>query len=331
MSRKRSGFTLIELLVVIAIIAILIGLLLPAVQKVREAAARTKCQNNLKQIGLAMHNYESTNSSLPPGDAVTGNNGTWAHYLLPYVEQDNLAKQYANLGASMGGTAPNWTATTHNGQPVGNLQVTQTAVATYTCPSDPNAGGSKVTIGGVPLGYGNYAVNFGNTHRTQNKAGRDPFAAAIRPQFAGAPFTFTFYNGSATKAHKPTTVAFGGVSDGLSNTLFAAEILQGVSTASLFEYRGCLWFGPGGEFTTFATPNSSTPDTIQFANYCNNLPAQGLPCVQGADWALAARSKHTGGVNAVMGDGSVRFVPNSVNPQTWSLLGSSQDGLVIPE
>jgi prepilin-type processing-associated H-X9-DG protein len=120
-------------------------------------------------------------------------------------------------------------------------------------------------------------------------------------------------------------------SDGLSNTLFAAEILQGVSTASVSEYRGCVWFGPGGEFTTFATPNSSTPDTIQFANYCNNLPQQGMPCTQGADWALAARSKHSGGVNAVMGDGSVRFVTNSVNPQSWSLLGSSQDGLVIPE
>lgn len=324
MRRNRPGFTLIELLVVIAIIAILIGLLLPAVQKVREAAARAKCQNNLKQIGLAMHNYESTNSTLPPGDAVTGGSGTWQHYILPYLEQQPLFGLYVNLGNSNGTGTPNYTATTYLGQPIGNLTVAQTKLSILTCPSDPNSGAGKPQGGGVDFGFSNYAVNFGNTHRTQDKAGRNPFTLAIRPNFAGAPFT---YRNSGTT---PITVKFGGITDGLSNSLLAAELLQGVSILpSITEFRGFAWFGPGGEFTTFTTPNSSNPDTIQFANYCNNLPAQGLPCTQGADWALASRSKHTGGVNVVLGDGSVRFITNSINPQTWSLLGSTQDGLVM--
>ena len=333
--RRRSAFTLIELLVVIAIIAILIGLLLPAVQKVREAAARAQCQNNLKQLGLGCHNYEGVNNALPPGDAVTGGNGTWAHYLLPYIEQQSLFNLYSNLGGMNGVTTPNYTATVDaSGNPIGNLQITQTRLKTYVCPSDPNVSAPKPTgSNGVAFEFGNYACNFGNTHRNQNKA-RDPFAAAIRPTFAGAPFGYTAFNGTASpmKAHKPVAFTFGSIQDGLSQTLLLAEILQGVSILpTTTEYRGFLWYGPGSEFTTFTTPNSSTTDYSQFANYCNNLPAQGLPCQLGADWALAARSKHTGGVNAVLGDGSVRFFTNSIAPVTWSLYGSSQDGQVISE
>jgi prepilin-type N-terminal cleavage/methylation domain-containing protein/prepilin-type processing-associated H-X9-DG protein len=327
--RRARGFTLIELLVVIAIIAVLIGLLLPAVQKIREAANRMTCSNNLKQLGLAVMNFENTYSRLPPGDANVGAHGTWQHYLLPYIEQQNLYGLYVNLGGAPYGVAgtpapPTYTSTTYNGATIGNLQVSETVLPTLTCPSEQS--GSTRTSGpnGQPFGFGNYACNFGNTMRTQNKAGRDPFAAAIRPSFAGAPFTYGQTSG------KPTQMTLGSIADGTSNTLLLAEILQGISTATITEYRGMGWYGPGGEFTTFTTPNSGTADNIQFANYCNNQPQLGLPCQLGADWALAARSRHAGGVNAVMSDGSVRFYSNSIDPATWSLLGSSQDGLPLP-
>jgi prepilin-type N-terminal cleavage/methylation domain-containing protein len=123
---NRRGFTLIELLVVIAIIAILIGLLLPAVQKVREAAARMKCQNNLKQLGLGFHNYESTNSALPPAYSIvlsTPIANSWGVYLLPYLEQDNLFKRY-NLAAPIGDA--------------NNVTVISTHLSIFQCPSTPN-------------------------------------------------------------------------------------------------------------------------------------------------------------------------------------------------
>jgi prepilin-type N-terminal cleavage/methylation domain-containing protein/prepilin-type processing-associated H-X9-DG protein len=304
MHHKRSGFTLIELLVVIAIIAILIGLLLPAVQKVREAAARMQCQNNLKQIGLALHNYHDNNGGLPPSMGPSGCCwGTWPVLIMPQLEQNNAFTKYVNWGGD-DSTGPRYGASP-------NTVVTSLRLSVFTCPSDnPSTPISTMT-------NNNYAVNLGTTGNAQQ-------SSLNGVTFAGAPFKIA----AAASPKRGATLLQ--ITDGTSNTLMVAEVLQGQGS----DLRGFFWWGDAAGFTTYLSPNSAQPDVIYTTGYCNNQPQQNLPCngtpTTTSPAMMGARSRHTGGVQAVMCDGSVRFIQDNININTWRFLGTSRGGEVIP-
>jgi len=313
MTRRHSAFTLIELLVVIAIIAILVGLLLPAVQKVREAAARAKCQNNLKQISLALHNYHSANGTFPPGSgpAIGGGPNYNIHVLiLPYIEQDNLYRSF-NFSVSANNAA--------------NANARATAVATFLCPSDP--------VNTVPAGQGggnNYRWNAGvsivNSYPTA--------VNASMPANDGP-----FWGG----------VAYGtrDITDGLSNTAAFSEHLKGDFSDGIATRDGDT-FQPG---TYPATPdealaqcNAIDPMNLAFqgnsdvggdwtssghssTRYYHALPAGNRGCMFPPQRiATTANSRHTQVVNVALCDGSVRIVPYSMNLAAWRALGTRNGG-----
>jgi prepilin-type N-terminal cleavage/methylation domain-containing protein/prepilin-type processing-associated H-X9-DG protein len=342
----RRGFTLIELLVVIAIIAVLIGLLLPAIQKVREAANRIQCQNNLKQLGLAMHNYHDAYGKLPPGVGHYGCCwGTWAMVILPYIEQDNMWNRYVNYdGSDVVGVPAGNTTGWRYGAGTNPANVTSQRVKTYTCPSDtPSAPLSVSATGGTfNLTTHNYGVNYGNT----NMYGTTISGVA----FGGAPFRAypsgwlsdtamqSFYGWAQPDSDKLVKYqqhgaagqpqqAIPAIADGSSNTLMMAEMIQGQGG----DLRGFIWWGNSSGFTTFNLPNSNAPDELT-GGVCNQAATR-APCValnsQSFPKMSSARSWHTGGVNVVFCDGHVTFVSNNIALATWRAMGTSQGGEVI--
>jgi prepilin-type N-terminal cleavage/methylation domain-containing protein/prepilin-type processing-associated H-X9-DG protein len=377
-SKVRRGFTLIELLVVIAIIAVLIALLLPAVQAAREAARRIQCTNNLKQLGLAFANYESTNNCYPSSDVFGTTNGLcsnfgfgngcqntpWFVLMLPYIEQGPL---YSAFNASLGIEGP-LVATGPAGY-WANSTISTTTIASFQCPSDnPQKFSIAVlaAIAGIPgpnwlVSKGNYGVNWGNTDYGQGIPGTSTyFTPALMLQ---APFGLNAGSGNGPTG--PTLVRVASVTDGLSNTHFASEILQGAPD----DLRGTIWGdNPGaGSYETRFTPNGyqdyvplfqpwrtgalagyntgnnmdnlptfvgSSPGTSPPTpgSLCDSMPVQQLACYnqgnQGGEFT-GTRSRHPGGVNSLFGDGSVRFVKNSIAPMTWVALGSISTGEVI--
>jgi prepilin-type N-terminal cleavage/methylation domain-containing protein/prepilin-type processing-associated H-X9-DG protein len=330
---KRRAFTLIELLVVIAIIAVLIALLLPAVQAAREAARRAQCVNNLKQISLAILNYESAALSLPPGEKA-GVYFNWTAFILPYVEESTMWNALNMLGnnAHVGDYADS--KLRYSG--VCNLTVTSSHINVYKCPSDPN--NMNLAYGpSLPITSHNYSANFGNTDLDQNT----PYFGV---PFLGAPFgdigaPYADIDSSIVSgfAGKITSIINGcqplsSILDGTSNTLMNSEVVVGLGG----DLRGFNWWSNGGAtFCTQGTPNSATLDVFSSGGYCiptnpANPPCSTVGSTLTVGLTMTVRSKHAGGgVNASMCDGSVRFIRNTINLQTWRALSTTKGGEVI--
>jgi prepilin-type N-terminal cleavage/methylation domain-containing protein len=322
---RRTGFTLIELLVVIAIIAVLIGLILPAVQKVREAAARIRCGNNLKQIGLAVHGYHDANNGLPPQATYTAGS-TFSGYsvharILPHVEQGNL---HARVGFAVGYAA----------QP----DVCKTRIPLYRCPSDPKD--ATRFDGGVEFYGTNYGFGIGTwlgLDQQTGTGGAGAFGYNLRHPFAA-------------------------ITDGLSNTLAAADVKTFVpalldsnnptapftpppdTPAQVAAYGGTfdpdychtLWAAgrtlQSGLTTTFP-PNTVVPYTSGGQTYDVDFTSAriGVTSPRQSYRVVTARSYHPGGVNALLMNGSVRFVRSSISQANRRAMGTRAGGEVVSE
>jgi prepilin-type N-terminal cleavage/methylation domain-containing protein/prepilin-type processing-associated H-X9-DG protein len=302
---RRPGFTLIELLVVIAIIAILIGLLLPAVQKVREAAARIKCQNNLKQIGLAFMNYESAYQKFPEGDAKVFPYTSCLTAVLPYIEQGTVASLYTF---------------TLNWDDPANAVAIQQQIKTFQCPSVPNANridSSKMAPSGQtnPRACTDYsAVNAIKSGIPQTCFGVPAGTPNTDPRVIGV-----------MNAVAPSTIA--SITDGTSNTIMIAEgagrpdfYAAGprlVSPAS----SGCSACKEGG----WADPNNAF--SIDGSNPDGSVPG---PCPLNCSGNSEIFAFHTNVANVVFADGSVRSLNSSIQLCTLGALVTKAGGEVIP-
>jgi prepilin-type N-terminal cleavage/methylation domain-containing protein len=324
---SRSAFTLIELLVVIAIIAILIGLLLPAVQKVREAAARSKCSNNIKQLALACHSYADVNQGLPPAMVVlnganwnnptvqTGNTfgPSWVILILPYIEQGPLYNQVST----------NITNYQSAGTDTGWMAIRGVTIPTMICPSDPN--NTNQYSGGLGgWARGNYAANMGPLFPSYAGSGFNGASSSSNFSLQGqGPMWFT-----SRAPHRCQGIQQ--ITDGSSNTIMIGELRAGTVTT---DPRGVWALGHVGSATVGGYANgddltinasNSGADDVQG---CQDNPQQGMGC-----WASCPsqqqtlRSQHTAGAMAGFGDGSVRFLRNSLSTQSLYQLGSGNDG-----
>jgi len=328
---RRSAFTLIELLVVIAIIAILIGLLLPAVQKVREAAARSQCSNNLKQIGLALHNHESTYGYFPTSGAQSAALDKldapfvcpgWGAQILPYIEQDNLYKFVRQSGPSA------WQAAL-------GKQPNEIPVKTYNCPSRSGRLAQPASWGSIyaPGDYAGVMVEWGNQWQTSQPP--DPNE---QNTFKGIIVKSGHYMDSG--AHiKYGTVKAVSVSDGTSNTIAIAE-----KAVSSRQYSAKVW--DWWELPSWAH-NSDWPNMRLAGNWVAPMPDNQYPRIDWTNnangsnwyWEPGFGSAHSGVFLAVFGDGSVKPLSFTIgnsgnsgysdNTSILYYLGKRDDGKVI--
>jgi prepilin-type N-terminal cleavage/methylation domain-containing protein len=307
---RRFGFTLIELLVVIAIIAILIGLLLPAVQKVREAAARTKCQNNLKQIGLAFHNYHDVVRRFPPAISSQHN---YVQYLLPHMEQGALAARYDFTKA--------WNSQIVNSTGTSNLAVTQHDIPILLCPSV--SGGRVGPAGGADAGQYVYACDYPVSDTIGTPASSTLGANSPRQYQGfwmrlGTGYSQGLLNGVYELDDPKRAPQATDIEDGLSNTFMVFE-----DAGRPIRYEG----GRENEVTSgYAATNGNwgDPDNkITVQDICRGTDVQN--CNNGNE----IYSFHIQGVNNVFGDGSVHFIRQDIAPKIFVALFSRNGGEVV--
>jgi prepilin-type N-terminal cleavage/methylation domain len=314
---RRSGFTLIELLVVIAIIAVLIALLLPAVQQAREAARRTQCKNNLKQIGLAFHNYHDTFRLFHrggPNGTITLSNSTnapilarkmisWSTALLPYVDQATLYNKYDHA---------RWFFESPNDV------LTSTPLSVFQCPSNPNAS-QKREFEGAAFGRTDYS---GLYHAA---LGNDAFPPSQKYPSPNGIMNGATFSPRGTWDPDARNVSIRDITDGLSNTIVIGEAPNS---------QHGLWGGHKNFFTQQANINArytiagATPYLVCDVN-------QWTPGVEigdlGCNYGQSLHSYHTGGAQLCMGDGSVRFVGENISFDVIQALVTYADGDVVPE
>jgi prepilin-type N-terminal cleavage/methylation domain-containing protein/prepilin-type processing-associated H-X9-DG protein len=348
---RKRGFTLIELLVVIAIIAVLIALLLPAVQAAREAARRAQCVNNLKQIGLAVHNYIQSNDVVPPAgswyttmalnytDYPTG--GSFAGYtgspfplnasmkvrLLPFMEQQPL---YNNYNWSLG----DLTKTQISAGP--NTTVMYTTVTSFLCPSDPNKGDiTNLNQNGVGPGCTNYPNNMGTEPNISGGRLNGPSGYLGGDQYLGNRVSLAsvtdgtsntvifseWVKGSSGSYSAPLGIVYNDPGSAMTGNAFADAKLCQAQTTRGWDWKGQYWTqqdsGRGGGYWHITTPNTKSCDEVNGFSWYN------------VGSFLGPGSYHPGGVNMLFLDGTVRFIKDSIAPQPYYGVSTISSGEVI--